>query len=331
MYGGYYRNFSNNMNFVLNGEYKLNFITQGLSARGILTYGSEHANQRNLARAIGTDNSRWPSFIYDPVTGNYENGTSATLGFNRLPEPNFAAGTGNGNTTRVLNAQAHLNYNRTFGDHQVTGLVLYSLNSKAYSSSNVDYNYIPENTLGTTGRLSYNYKQKYLADIVMAYNGSDRFIESQRFGFFPAFGIGWNISEENWVRQNIPVINSLKLRASYGIVGSDNTGGNYSFQQSFSTSSVAGVLGEIPASINLVNEGTLPYLNVTWESEKKRDLGLDFALFNHKLSGTLEYFSNNRYNILTQRSSYPAVAGVPGLPSVNLGKTENKGFEFELN
>src|SRR5690606_25588178 len=99
--------------------------------------------------------------------------------------------------------------------------------------SNSDYNFIPENFKGYTGRVRYDYKQRYLAEFSGAYNGSDRFAKDKRFGFFPSASVGWNIAEESFFKENVKHIDNLKLRASYGLVGVDNTGGVYAYLQSY--------------------------------------------------------------------------------------------------
>jgi TonB-linked SusC/RagA family outer membrane protein len=194
-------------------------------------------------------------------------------------------------------------------------------------SSNATYNFVPENNIGYTARLGYDFKNKYLFQFNMGYNGSDRFSADKRFGFFPAVSVGWNLSEEKFLETTF--IDQLKLRSSYGIVGSDGTNGVYTYQQTYTLGSANTSFGVNHTGYPGVTEGTLPNDEVTWEKEKKFDVGVDFSFFKGKVSGTVDYFYNNRYDILTSRGTVSAVFGQT-LPLVNVGETENKGYEVEL-
>jgi TonB-linked SusC/RagA family outer membrane protein len=326
MYNGYYRTFNNNINLAVSANQRLSFITPGLSLKGTVAYRNQSFYERYLNRpASGTG---FPSYIYDPKTGTYSFGRSDNT--YRISTPTLRYGPGN--TNSALTLQAILTYTRTFGrDHNVSGLFLYNQNSKtAPNTSNADYNFIPENFKGYTGRVGYDYKNRYLVELSGAYNGTDRFAADRRFGFFPAASVGWNIAEENFAKKNLPFFNLLKIRGSYGLTGVDNTGGVYAYLQSYTTGSGSGMFGT--ANNNTYTtavEGTLANSQVTWERERKMDIGLDLAMFNKKLTATLSYFNNNRFDILTTRLSVSALFGQT-LPNVNLGKTNNRGWEVEL-
>lgn len=328
MYNGFRRTFSNNMNLVLNANQKLNFITEGLNLKGLLSYGSATSNTRSLTRA-----GQFPSWIYLPETNSYEIGIAGNNNFRMAPPLlNAVSGTGLGTTNRTLTMQGILSYDRNFGNHHLSGLAVYNQNSKwGPNSSNSLYNFVPENTIGFTGRLSYDYKQKYLFDMNVGYNGSDRFSEDKRYGFFPAVSAGWNIASEEFFKKSITFVDQLKIRGSYGLVGNDNTGGVYAYLQSFSSANSSGLFGGGSSTngYSIITEGALPNANVTWEKERKLDLALEFGLLNRKISGVVEYFSNFRYDILTSRGGVSDIIG-QSLPNVNLGKTRNKGYELEL-
>ncbi|MEI6947108.1 TonB-dependent receptor [Paraflavisolibacter sp. H34] len=325
MYNGYSRSFSNNINLASSAIQKLDFITKGLSLKGTLAYRNLYGYGRNLQRP--TSGTGFISQIYNPTTDSYSFGQRDNVYRLSIPSLTYSPGS----TQRALTIQAILNYNRSFGDHHIAALALYNQNSKtAANTSNTDYNFIPENFRGYTGRLNYDFRQKYLVEVSGAYNGSDRFSRDQRFGFFPAASLGWNLAEEAFFQDHVAAIDVLKLRGSYGLVGVDNTNGVYAYLQTYSTGSGTGLFGLAPNNgYATAVEGTLPNDAVTWEKEKKLDVGLDFAAFNKKLNITLDYFDNNRFDILTTRGTVSAVFG-QALPSVNLGKTNNKGFEAEV-
>jgi len=325
MYNGYYRTFSNNINLATSATQKLDFITKGLSLKGTLAYRNLYSYSRSLTRPVS--GTGFISYIYDPVTGTYGFGQRDNV--YRISTPNITYAPGS--TNSALTMQAILNYNRNFGDHHVSGLFLYNQNSKkSQNVTNVDYNFIPENFRGYTARLGYDYKQRYLIEFSGAYNGTDRFSSDRRFGFFPAVSVGWNIAEEKLVKDNLKFLNLFKLRGSYGLVGVDNTNGVYSYLQSYTSGSGTGLFGLATNNpYGVVTEGTLGNNEVTWEKEKKLDIGLDISALNNKLTATFGYFNNHRYDILTTRGTVSAVFG-QSLPNVNLGKTNNKGFEAEI-
>jgi len=319
-YYGYNRNFENNMNFIASANQKLDFITRGLSFKATLAYVSNYGYSKSMTR------DQFPSFIYDAAANTY---TPRDVNVYRVRR--FFSGYGAGSTIRTLNVQAMLNYDRTFGKHHIYALALVNQNTDIRFSSNVIYNFIPSNFRGFTGRVGYNFKEKYLVEFNTAYNGSDRFSKNNRYGLFPAVSAGWNIAKEDFVRNNIPSLNNLKLRGSYGVVGNDKIGSAFSYYYLASWSNSGSInLGTSSNTFTGIREGTLGNDEVSWEKEKKLDIGLDFGLFDNKLSGTIDYFSNQRYDILTTRGTVSAVFG-QSLPPVNLGIVDNKGYEIELN
>ena len=318
-YYGYNRNYENNMNFITSANQKLDFITRGLSFKATAAYTSNYGYSKSMTR------DQFPSFIYDPVTDKY---TPRDANVYRVRR--FFSGYGAGSTIRTLNVQAMLNYDHTFGKHRIYGLALVNQNSDLRFSSNGSYNFIPNNFRGFTGRLGYNFKEKYLAEIDVAYNGSDRFSKDNRYGLFPAASIGWNVAKENFVKDHLSFINNLKLRASYGLVGNDKIGSSFSYYYLPTWSSSGSInFGTSSNTFTGIREGTLGNDQVSWEKEKKLDIGADFGLFNNKLTGTVDYFKNQRYDILTTRGTVSAVFG-QNLPPVNLGIVDNQGYEVEL-
>ncbi len=330
MYGGYTRNFNNNINLLTSANQKLNFITKGLSVKAVVSYRSFYDYQRSLNRP----NNGFQSYIYIPATNSYTFGQTENT--YRLATPSLSYNAGS--TNRSLTLQGILNYSRSFKSHNVSGLFLYNLNSKSSEDdpdnpNDDEYNFIPENFRGYTARVGYDYASKYIIQLSGAYNATDRFggDGGNRLGFFPAVSAGWNVAEEQFIKKNFSFINQFRLRGSYGLSGSDGTNGVYSYKRIYSSGTSTGLFGTSPnnPSGSLV-EGTLPSDEVTWEKEEKLDLGLDFAFFNSKLSGAISYFNNYRNDILTQRGDISNVFG-NALPKVNVGKTNNRGYELELS
>lgn len=178
------------------------------------------------------------------------------------------------------------------------------------------------------GRVNYDFQSKYLFEFVFRYDGSPIFPAGKRYGFFPAVSAGWRLSEENFIRGNLPFVNELKLRASYGELGNDRVpayqhlqafqfGNNYVF----GSSAAPGIFAS-----------TLPNPNITWEVSNKLDFGLTAELWNGLLGMDLTVFQQKRSNILWPRNlSVSRVFGFPALPHENIGKVNTNGFELVLS
>ncbi|HRN57353.1 MAG TPA: TonB-dependent receptor, partial [Agriterribacter sp.] len=183
------------------------------------------------------------------------------------------------------------------------------------------------------GRVGYNFREKYIAEFVWRYDGSYIFPEDSRFGFFPGVLVGWNISEENFFSENVPFINYLKLRGSYGQMGNDQVyfNGNLQEYQYLSTYGFNSYIIDRSLSKTLF-ETRVPNPDFTWEVANNSNIGLEGSALDRRLSFELEYFINKRDQILIQKQgSTPASAGIGSLlPPVNLGKLSNKGWEFKL-
>lgn len=193
-------------------------------------------------------------------------------------------------------------------------------NNSGSASANAYNNYF--------GRVNYDFMSKYLFEFVFRYDGSQIFPEGKRYGFFPGVSLGWRLSEEKFIKDQLPFINQLKLRASYGQLGNDRVG-QYQYLQSFSFGNnyVFGT-GDVPG----VYANTMPNPNITWEVSKKTDVGLEANLWNRLLGIDFTLWKESRSNILAQRNlSVSNVFGFSGLPSENIGKVDNQGFELILS
>ncbi|HEY4788490.1 MAG TPA: SusC/RagA family TonB-linked outer membrane protein, partial [Bacteroidales bacterium] len=211
----------NDMNVLLGGTEKLDFLTEGLSFSGRVAYASVEANTRTEAR----DDP--PTYLYNPKTGSY------TLHGSKYTEGNYTLFSTDGAYNNRVNVQTYFSYDHNFGKSHVTSLLLY--NRESYKER-VDYestsNWIPQNFQGLTFKVGYDYNQTYLIDFNGGYNGSDRFQSNKRFGFFPAVSIGYNISNEPFFKNKFGFVDLLKIRGSYGLVGSDKvTGNRYLYEQ----------------------------------------------------------------------------------------------------
>ncbi|MES2276110.1 MAG: TonB-dependent receptor [Bacteroidota bacterium] len=305
---GYNRVFNNNFNIVVGADQKLNFITQGLNAKVNVSYASNINEHRNITR-VTTD---LPVYLYNSASNTYTNRGNVY----KLPIYNQNVGSDAFNNTTIINAS--LNYDRTFGSSHFNGLALISQNSYTNQGN------VPLNYRAITGRIRYDYRQKYLLEAVIARNGNDLFRPGQQYGIFPAFSAGYNLAEEHYFKKLFPVFDLFKLKGSYGWVGSD---------KSYPTTVPSAIQYTLPGGVNFfgngATEGALINTNVTWETERKTNLALDVNMFNGKLSFTAEYFYNYRYDQLISQGDVPLLIGQT-LPSKNIGITSNTGYDGVL-
>jgi TonB-linked SusC/RagA family outer membrane protein len=311
---GYDLDRQHDMNMLLGGTEDLNGITKGLSFSGRIAYASVQSNTRELFR----DDP--PSYLYDPVTGAYTlNGSAYVLG-------NYTLRAYQGQYNGRLNIQAFFNYDRIFGNNHFTSLLLY--NRETYNDKNAGW--IPANFKGFSFKGGYDYKQKYLLNVVASYNGSDRFQANKRYGFFPAVSVGYNIAEEPFFRDRFHFVDLMKIRASYGVVGSDVTPGNrYLYEQTYNQGFPYS-FGETDNEEATITEGNLGNPEVTWEKQKEMDIGIDVNAFDSKFSLTVDYFNNVRYDQLTTPQNIPLLLGI-GISPENIARVRNKGFDGQLS
>ncbi|WP_316831760.1 TonB-dependent receptor [Pedobacter aquatilis] len=322
-YSGYNRTSSNNIAVATSATQRLDAITPGLSANLLVSYTGDYSFTRSLTRA----SNEILAYTYDPATQKY-NPTTANL--YRMGV--LSRGSSTSLTKRSMNLRGGLNYNRDFGDHNVSAVALLNqtrTNILPVGSSTVTL-IDPYNIQGFTGKASYAYKQKYLLDFTAAYNGSDRFSKNNRFAWFPAASVGWILSEEKLIKDNLKFINFLKIRGSYGLTGNDNIGqSNLVYQKSYTTGASGIVFGETPQSYSGIIEPTLANENVKWMTVKDFDIGMDAKFFNAKLALTFDYFNKLTRDIFTTPGLVPATFGA-ALPPYNLGRVHNTGYEIDL-
>lgn len=315
---GYNLDRRNDINILFGGTQELDVVTKGLSFSTRIAYASVESNVREQAR------DEIPVYRYYPYTDSYllKGGSPYVLG-------NYTLRAYQGDYNNRMNFQANFNYDRTFGMHHVNSLLLY--NRESYKTKgDKSTNWIPQNFQGFTWRTGYNYSEKYLVDLTLAYNGSDRFQSDKRYGLFPAVSVGYNLSQEKFFQEAFHFVDLFKLRASYGVVGSDKVAGDrYLFQQVYNGGGGYS-FGETHQSSGTIYEGNLGNPRVTWEKQRSFDVGLEMNLLKNKFSLVVDYFNNIRYDQLVTSQSLPIHIGV-GVSPTNIARVRNRGVEFELN
>lgn len=316
-YGKGFNTYDNNViNFDFMLEEKLNYIVKGLKAhiKGAYNSGASITKRRE-GRA-----DRYEAIVD-------ENG-EVKLKKNQEQQVLGYANEGYGQS-RDWYLEAALNFQRKIGNNNISALVMYNQNMKYYYSSS-SYPGIPRSYVGLVGRATYDYKSRYMADFSIGYNGSENFAEGKRFGTFPAGSIGWIVSEEPFMQKMKPVISYLKLRGSYGIVGSDIVSNGSRFLYLADSYIISTGNYGFGSSINNIltgsKESKIGNPNVTWETAAKQNYGVDLQFFASKLVTSFDYFIEHRKDILISRNVNPGYLAV-SLPIVNLGMVNNKGFE----
>lgn len=317
---GYNQKIYNEINLDISLKQKLDVITKGLSITLKGSYNSGYTHKKIRYKEI-------------PYYTAHRNPDTNELFFRKFREETqlmFEEKTDRG---RNWYLEGSLNYDRKFGKHHVSGLVLYNQWRDQYPNpSEFKYPSIPRGYVGLVGRASYDYNSRYIVDFNIGYNGSENFAPGHRYGVFPAFSAGWILSEENFMK-NQSFINYLKLRGSYGIVGNDlmNTSSRFFYlpdaynpngtDYNFGTN----VSGNRPGATELQMGNPL----VSWEKAGKQNYGIDFSILHERLSGSFDYFIEKRHDILTSRNTAPNFIAI-SMPVVNIGKVDNKGFEIVL-
>lgn len=344
---GYNVDTDNVLNLDLALEQKLDFITPGLSMNIKGAYNTNY-NVKASRTPSGADSMCTPIYlgsIETPGMDFWDPRFDRTIvyqtdGVSGLHEQmSYGEEVGRG---RNWYGEFSLNYSRSFGDHDISALFLYNQSKKYYPETKIDgkvfYMDIPTAYVGYVGRMTYAYKKRYMVDLNAGYNGSENFAPDKRFGFFPAVSAGWILSEEKFMKKQ-KVIDFLKLRASYGIVGNDkmenarflymagawsgyNTVAKGQGSWQFGKDGGTGLLPD-------AKENTMGNPDVTWEKVAKQNYGIDLKMFDSRLSLTADVFFEKRKDILSTRNTLPAITDI-NLPKINLGKVNNHGYELSL-
>lgn len=284
-------------------EWKMDFITPGLSAKAVASYDAYSTNQQvrqrtfQLYEAVADPNS--PDGVsYQPI-GTMTNSTLSDKQYSSF--------------NNLFNIDASLNYARQFGKHDVTGMILFNRYQRII---NIE---LPYNYVGLVGRVTYGYDRKYLAEVNFGYNGSEQFAPGHKMGFFPSFSLGWVLSEEDFMKDS-SWLTFAKIRASYGQVGNDNmNGARFAFLTLWNGS----------------YESQIGNTELEWEKANKYNIGFDIGLFSDfRIEADLFY--EKRDNILIPATGLipSGIFGTGGvnvsgmLPKINAGIIENKGFEL---
>lgn len=184
-------------------------------------------------------------------------------------------------------------------------------------------------TAGFFGRINYDYKGRYLAEINLRYDGSSRFRSDNRWNVFPSFSLGWNVARENFWESLAQTVNTLKLRGSYGELGNQNTSKPYPTYQVLNISTNAGTWLQDGKKPNIAKMPGLISSTLTWERVKSWNVGLDWGVFNNRLTGSFDYFVRKTTDMVGPAPTLPEILGTD-VPKTNNTDLKTYGFEFSL-
>lgn len=332
---GYVDEWWRGMNVNLNAQYDFGF---GLTMKGVYSYNF-------LNEEFDGFEYTWNAYRYDAINDSY------------YTEPGF----GNQNPWRERHkrnvisryAQFQLSFNRKFGSHSISAVGAYELsdydNSYYVVHTIPSSNYVPTQYLveqdylsdewtlearaGYIGRINYDYKSKYLLEVLGRYDGSYLYVRGKRWGFFPGVSLGWRLSEEPWLKGRFGnALNDLKLRASYGETGSEIGFSNgdapsafgylagYNFNQGGAVMNGSYVIGLRPRG--------LPVTELSWVKNKSINAGIDFTVWNNHISGQIDVFERRRSGLPAARYDVllPSEVGYT-LPNANLNADATRGIE----
>jgi TonB-linked SusC/RagA family outer membrane protein len=319
----YTKNYISRTTVDLSTEYKLDAITKGLSVRGKFAYDNYYAQNATFSRQNDMYEIRRTASGY---TGDYYSLVQTSF------ETPFTSSETYASNYRLY-SEASLNYTRSFNSiHNVSALLLGTA-ERSYKGGNPA---LPYNYLGLVGRVTYDFKRKYLFELNIGYNGSENFAVGHQFGFFPAYSLGYVISEEKFFPKNF-VISFLKIRGSEGKVGNDKVGtGRFLYTPSSFNSVTPTLYGLRFGDTNvlptaLYTEAKIGNPDISWEVATKSNIGFDMKMFDDRLTITADLFKERRDGILGNYNNVPYTFGdLTTLPSYNLGIVENGGYEIEI-
>ncbi|MBO9593338.1 MAG: TonB-dependent receptor [Niabella sp.] len=326
-----YKQYSNSL---MGSQIELNqdlssIVTPGLSLRGMMTTNR---------RANFTVTRAYKPFYVTPAS--YDKFSNSFI----LRDLNAETGSdyidfvpGSKSVLSTFRGELASNYNRTFGKHNVTGMALFIIQNDANGNETTLQRSLPKRNITLGGRGTYSYDSRYYTEVNFAYNGSERFDKTHRFGFFPSIGVAWAVSNEAFFAPLRNVFSKLRLRANIGLGGNDEIGSasdrffylsnvnmnDDAYKFSFGTD---GGYTRNGISVSRYNNS-----EITWETARNSTFGLEATLF-RKLDITAEYFIEHRYNILMDRASIPLSMGLEGAtPKANVGEARSRSIDINMN
>lgn len=318
---GYATEFSNTVRSNIRLKQDLDFLIKGLSITSMFAFDNFSSATLRRTRSVSTfratGRDATGKLLTSPIfVGNDVLGFSSTTG-----------------TNRRIYTESSLNYSNTFKSvHNVSGMLLYNQSDYVNSNATDVVSSIPFRIRGLTGRATYGYDNKYFVEGNFGYTGSENFTPNSRYGLFPSVGTGWVVSNEKFFDPISKILSHFKLRYSYGLSGNSNTGDRFLFLTQINTGN--GYTYGVPGSTigyGGLQEGQVGS-DVTWETSKRHNLGIELSAFHNELQLIVELFKERREGILIRNFTIPYASGyrADNIPYGNIGITSNKGIDASL-
>jgi TonB-linked SusC/RagA family outer membrane protein len=307
---------------------KFDFLTEGMEARLMLSttrYSYNDVLRYNVP-------FHYQAASYDPATDTYVLLPLNTDGQEYL---GYYPGSKDMNTTNYI--EGAMSYNRVFDDkHAVSAMLVYIQQENKTANAESLQLSLPRRNQGVSGRFTYAYDSRYFTEFNFGYNGSERFSINERYGFFPSMGLGYILSNESFWEPLLPVVDLLKLKFTYGLVGNDAIGDSrdrfyYLSEVNMDDGNRGQVFGaEYGNRLNGISNSRYPNPHITWETSRKSNLGLELGLFNKTLELQADLFYEYRSNIYMSRSYIPSSMGLSAGVSANVGEASSRGVDLSL-
>jgi len=309
---------------------KLDFVTEGLSLRGLF----------NINRYSFFDVQRYYNpFYYNIGSFDKYKNTYSLVNINPTSGTDYLTyNEGTKQISSTIYGEAAVNYDRTFSKlHGISGLLVGTIREEKLANAGSLILSLPSRNMGVSGRFTYAYDDRYFTELNFGYNGSERFAQKYRFGFFPSAGVAWLITNEDfWSDDFKNVLSKIKLKGTYGLVGNDAIGdaGDRFFYLSEVNMNSSGRSYPFGEDFGYRNNGVdiSRYANehITWETSKKLNIGMEIGLFN-KLDFLVDVYHERRLNILMNRAYIPSTMGLHATPQANLGEASGRGIDLSLD
>ena len=299
---------------------ELDFITKGLSAQAHYSYnsnqsyGAEHWMPQFYGYHLNPQDTTWTRYTN---TGDQDMNTPQ-------PKMNIVPTKSLWDAFRSHYYKIQADYDRSFGRHNVEATGVFS---RRESQGIADFPHYEENWVA---RATYNYNSRYFLEASVAHTGSEKFAPGLRFGTFPSFAGGWMISNEDFFRSAVPWMNHLKVKYSWGKIGSDAGIDRWLYRSSYQDIGGSVGFGYPTQSYGFIGEGNIPIPNATWETAVKQNLGIEMEFFDNLISLDIDLYKERRQDILQSRQSIPTWIGVSQDIRANVGETKAHGVEVAL-
>ncbi|MFO8000193.1 MAG: TonB-dependent receptor [Marinilabilia sp.] len=325
MVKGYSEGFQSTVTATLNGEQKLDFIAEGLQINALASF--KNWSQTSVNRSGGVN-----QYEVDDITTDGDSDYNYDFGMvGNIQDPTLNTSTSN-TGDRSIYFETQLEYNRSFGPHRTSGMLLYTQDEYMVNDPGGLIQSLPQRKQGLAGRFTYSYNDRYLIEANFGYNGSENFAENKRFGFFPSLSLGYVMSNENFWTSD--VVSLLKLRGSWGEVGNDQIGGQrFVYLSDIDLSGTGYTTGR---DMNYSRSGPVynryENQNISWEVGEKINLGIDIGLFDNNVNLVADFYREIRDGIFLERQVIPTSFGTADTDIYgNLGKVKNQGIDLALD